>query len=70
MSESCAERWRLWAEVEKKQHVARLSGYVCEEDYKPFELAMKDYQQHFKTCSACRTWADEFAEGAKNEIRV
>lgn len=61
----CLESWRLWREVELQQLVAIDAGYSIPEYYKPYDLAFKNYQAHFKTCPQCRAWVDNWEkEGA------
>jgi len=59
MSEPCRERWRLFGRVEKTQREALEIGQI-DEAYQPFQDAMTAYRNHFKTCPACRVWADEW----------
>lgn len=68
MTDRCAESWRLWQEVEKQDQAATAAGYPNSDFYKPFELAFREYQSHFKNCPQCRSWVDEWESGAKNEI--
>lgn len=65
MPERCVESWRLWHEMEVQQLMAREEGYPVDEMYKPFELALRDYQAHFRTCPQCRAWVDSWGNGVK-----
>jgi len=50
-----------------QQLVAIDAGYSIPEFYKPFDLAIRAYQTHFKTCPQCRAWVDGWVlEGEKN----
>jgi len=68
MSIGCRERWRLWGEVEKQDREAIAAGYPNADFYKPFLMAFTAYQAHFNNCPECKTWANEFAEGVKDEV--
>jgi len=60
MPDRCAKSWELWREVEKQDRIAKQSGYVLSDFYKPFELAMNDYRRHFGFCAQCRAWVDSW----------
>jgi len=71
MPERCAISWKLFREVEKQQLRASTAGYVIDDSYPPYFLALQTYQTHFRNCEQCRAWVDSWTdEGAKNEIFV